>query len=90
MNAHSQIADIIKVEDAGSASGIHRLCNHCTYNNFRAAGLVHKGLAQMIVVLPEFFEALSHGGLGENGTAGYDDAGRFAASVRIDHTDAIH
>jgi hypothetical protein len=47
-------------------------------------------MAQMVVLAAEFFEALSHGGLGKDGSAGYDDTCRLAASMRIDHTDAIN
>ena len=90
MNAHPQISDIIKVDDASGAPGSYWLRNHRTDDNFRAPRLIHKGVAQMVVMTPEFVEALSHGGSRKNGPAADDDAGRLATRVRVHHPNAIN
>jgi len=90
VNAHPQIPDIIKVDDTRRAAGIRRLRNHRAYNHFRPARFVHKGVAQMIVVAPEFVQTLRHGCLGKYRPSGDDDTGRFATSVRVHNSNAVH
>src|SRR5579863_3218650 len=89
MNAHPEVADVVKEDDARRIGGVDRLAEHRADDNVGATGFIHRGTAEMIVLAAKDLQALGHRTGIEVRTTAYDDASRFTAGVRINHMDAL-
>ena len=87
--AHSQIADIVKKDDAGRGARVPGLAQERAHHDVRSARLIHHRRPEIVVPQPEAGQPVRHAALAEIGTAGDHHAGRLAARVRVDHLDPM-
>jgi hypothetical protein len=49
MHTHPKVSDVIEVDHPRSTSRVHRLTKECADNDLGTAGLVHEGMAQIVI-----------------------------------------
>ncbi len=86
--AHSQIADVVKEDNAGGTRGIHRFAQQGAHDDIRAPRLIHYRGAEVIVLPPETFQPLRHVAAAQVGPARYDYTCRLAAGVGINDSNS--
>jgi len=84
MTAHAQVAGVVEEEDARGAGWIGGFEQKRSDQDIGAARLAEDGAPQVVVVVAQAIEALSHRAGAEIGAAGENATGGLSGSVGID------
>lgn len=89
MAAHTQVADVVKKDDACGAGAIDRLAQQSPYNGVGTAWLIDDGRAQMIEVTLKKAQPVGERAVAEGRPTTEDKPSGFATSMGIDNMNPL-
>lgn len=87
--AHSEVSDIIEIDDAGSRGLIYRFAQKRPNDGIVTSWFANDGRTKPVIFTAKYLEPLTHQAVAEIRKAADDNSRRLAARVRIDRFDPL-